>query len=64
MAVDSDPASHRSLHDVYGDEIRARAARLRRQYPGCGLDFLVHSLEYELGMRPATIRRALADADR
>lgn len=63
MSSTPDRDGHRPLHDVYGDEIRERAARLRRQYPGCGLDFLVHSLEYELGMRPATIRRALADAD-
>jgi hypothetical protein len=43
----------------YGDEIRQRAAQLRRQYPGCGDDFIVHSLEYDLGLRPSVIQRAL-----
>lgn len=63
MTPPDDPPGHRSLHDVYGDEIRERAAQLRRQYPNCDVEFIVNSLEYDLGMRAATIRRALAAAD-
>ncbi len=63
MTAKKEAGGHRGLHELYGSEIRERAAQLRRQYPGCDDDFVVHSLEYDLGMRPATIRRALATND-
>ena len=44
---------------AYGAEIRARAASLRRRYPDCGIEYIVHSLEYELGLRAGVIRRVL-----
>ncbi len=59
MTTPPSAARHRSLVDVYGGDIRARAEALRAQYPGCGDDFVVCTLEYDLGLRAETIRRAL-----
>lgn len=61
MSAASDSSPHVPMHVLYGDEIRARAAVLRRQYPGCGIDFIVCSLEYDTGLRPAVLRRALTE---
>lgn len=45
---------------AFGEEIRSLARELRARFPGCDVEYLVHSLEYETGLRPAVIRRALA----
>jgi hypothetical protein len=52
--------AHKPLHVTFGDSIRAAANKLQAQYPQAGVDFIVHCLEYDLGMRPTTIRKALA----
>lgn len=49
------------IQEAFGDAIRAAARKLWTQYPSADIEFVVHCLEYDLGMRPAVIRTALAD---